>query len=84
MSFSDAGVNFEWWDMPRAMGVSLWDNEEKAAALARRKGFVLLAEVDLARTHEKTQWAYTGAQGHITVWAPAPVLIGAVVNYLGI
>jgi hypothetical protein len=82
LSFMEAGTAYEWWDFPRAVGVSFWDDREKASALAKRKEFPLLAELDLARMPEQTPWAYTGASGHITVWGPAPLLVAAVVNYI--
>lgn len=82
LSFSEAGTSFEWWDFPRAVGVSFWDDLEKAAALARRRDFPFLAELDLARMPGQTPWAFTGTPGHITVWAPPPLLVAAVVNYV--
>lgn len=82
LNFLDAGVGFEWWDIHRAVGVSHWVDFEKAAAFARKKGFRWVAQVDLNQAHEKTPWAFTGRQGHVTIWAPALILIPAVVNYV--
>jgi hypothetical protein len=82
LTFADLGVNFEWWDTPRAIGFSAWTEEGKARALARRKGQPWVAKLDLAQADPMTPWAFTGAPGHVTIWAPALVAIPAVVNYL--
>jgi hypothetical protein len=77
-------VNFDWWDFPRAVGISAWIDQAKAAALAQRKGFPWLAQIDLANAHEKTPWAFTGGPGHVTIWAPGVLLIPAVAGYIAV
>jgi hypothetical protein len=82
LTFADLGANFEWWDVPRAVGFSAWDGERKARALARRKNLPWVAMLDLAAADPLTPWAYTGTPGHVTVWAPALIALPAVVNYI--
>jgi hypothetical protein len=81
LSYLDLGSSFEWWDLHRAAGVSAWTDERKAAALAMQKGMPYLAVIDLARAEPKLRWAETGAQGHVTMWAPAPFILQAVISY---
>lgn len=82
LSFSDVGQNFLWWDMHRAIGVSAWLDPGKAAAIGRRKGLPLVAELDLGRADERLPWAETGPPDHVTLWGPAAVLLQAVVRYV--
>lgn len=82
LTFLDSGIkNFDWWDIARAVGVSAWEDAEKAMALARRKGAPWVATLDLARADPRTPWAFTGSPGHITIWAPPVILQPAVVDY---
>ena len=80
LSFADLGTRFDWWMAHRAVGTSLWEDWLTALALARRKGFPHVASVDLARADYRTPWARTGVKSHVTVWAPAALLLQAVVN----
>lgn len=82
LSFAEMGASFEWWDLHRAVGVSHWEDAETAAAVARGQGKDWLAVVDLSRADGRTPWAYVGRRSHITVWAPPPVLLAAVVDYV--
>jgi alkylation response protein AidB-like acyl-CoA dehydrogenase len=85
LTFLDTGIrNFDWWDIARAVGLSAWVDPEKAAALARRKGRRWIATVDLSRADPLTPWGFTGTSGHITIWAPAPILLPAVVDYTSV
>jgi len=82
LTFADLAPQVEWWDLPRAVGVSAWTAQEKAAAVAYNRGLPLLAEIDLSRADGRVSWAMTGKKGHVTIWAPALILIPAVVNYI--
>lgn len=80
LSFADLGTRMDWWEAHRAVGVSFWEDEQKARVLARRKGFPFVAEIDVARTDPRTPWARTGTPGHVTIWASPPVLLQGVVR----
>lgn len=82
LSFIDLSTSFIWWDLHRAAGISAWEKPEQAAALARRKGYPLLAQIDLSRADPELRWARTGARGHITMWGSPPHLLQAVVTYI--
>lgn len=84
LSHADLGTAFEWHMLARGVGVSAWENQEKAAALARRKGYPYLAQIDLAQADSRMPWARTGADGHVTIWAPGALILQAVVQYVDI
>lgn len=81
LTFADLDIRVDWWDMHRATGVSAWTDEEKARTIAHSKRLVWIARLDLGQADERTPWAFTGRRDHVTIWAPALVLIPAVVNY---
>ena len=81
LSHMQLAEHFEWWDLHRAAGVSAWLDPKKAAALARRKGLPVLAEIDLARGDSRIPWAQTGHPEHVTIWAPPAIVLQAVVAY---
>lgn len=83
LSFADLGTRFDWWLAHRAVGVSFWEDIETTAAFAQRRGHPFVAELDLARLDHRTPWARTGAQGHVTIWAPAALLLQGVVRLIG-
>ena len=82
LSHADLGTTFEWHLLHRAVGVSAWTDIGKATVLARRKGYPFLAALDLARADPRMPWAFTGAEGHVTIWAPGALILQAVVEYV--
>ena len=66
-------------DFFKGTGVSMHTSRERAIAVARRFGHGRgVATVELRP--EPIVWARTGSRGHVTVWAPAQSLLGAVVQ----
>ena len=82
LSFADLGTTFEWWDFPRAVGVSCWTDLARAGALALKKGMAFVAELNLQHADPRLPWAQTGHRDHVTLWGPPPLLLQAVVTYV--
>ena len=81
LSHMQLAESIDWWDLHRAAGVSAWLNPQKVAALARRKGLPMIAEIDLSRADGRMPWAQTGHGEHVTIWATPGILLQAVVGY---
>lgn len=80
VSFAESRASYQWWNEILAIGVSAWDTP-RAAAAATRNRFPYIATLDLAVAHPEVKWAATRTYGHVTLWAPAPVLLDSVVGY---
>jgi hypothetical protein len=86
VAFAHLATSYAWWDHHRAIGVSCFTDPDEAVATLGRpdKGYAYLAELDLSRMEPRTVWPPTGRQAHVTIWAPPPQLLQAVVQYADI
>ena len=81
LSHMQLGSNIDWWQLHRAVGVSAWEDREKAAALATRQRYPLLARLDLSLGDPRLPWARTGSPGHVTLWAPPALFLEYIAGY---
>ncbi len=78
-SYESLGRRYDRRDFFRATGVSMLTSQDRAVALARRFGLGRgVAVLDLE--DEAILWVASGWRDHITVWAPAGVLLERVVQ----
>lgn len=62
----------------QATGVSMYTSFESAAAAAKR--FRLGWAIATLELTSDVMWTRSSRHGHITVWAPAPILLGQVLQ----
>lgn len=67
-------------DFFKGVGVSMHTSRRRAISIARRFGHGRgVATLELRSV--PIAWARTGTRGHVTVWAPPELLLGAVVQF---
>lgn len=80
MSYEALGREYDRRDYFKGIGVSMYDSKERALEVARR--FTLGHGVTTVELRSSSAvWAATGRRRpHLTVWAPAELLLDAVVQ----
>jgi hypothetical protein len=79
LSYEALGLLYDRRDYFKGVGVSTRRTREQGISAARRYGHGrAVAAVDLRGA--PVAWARTGSRGHVTVWAPAELLLRAVVQ----
>lgn len=78
-SYEALGRPYDRRDFFKGVGVSVHTSHRRAIATARRYGLGRgVSALDLRV--DPIAWARTGAQGHVTVWAPPELLLRSVVQ----
>ena len=78
-SYEVLGRSYDRRDFFKGIGVSMHASHRRAISIARRFGHGRgVATLELRAV--PIVWARTGASGHVTVWAPPELLLGAVVQ----
>jgi hypothetical protein len=78
-SYEALGKPYDRRDFFKGTGVSMHTSKTRSARIARTYGVgAAIAALDVR--HLSVVWARTGGRDHITVWAPAEVLLGCVVQ----
>jgi hypothetical protein len=79
LSYEALGKKYNQREFFKGIGVSMHTTRKQSAAIARRfRDVAAVAKLDLRDA--PVVWASTGGSGHITVWAPAAILVDRVIQ----